>query len=277
MQSGSSQGGAGHGKYPRTDEGFVAFKAWWWNSPDGPHENGMDDNAADTVLMLMDHLGLRDRAAVAEYVSAAREHARKYSWQQGQVRYSMCPFYQSALQAVVDELSAPAPKDDMETITSALQRTLSEEFGLDFDEPDEDRDGFNLLRRMDSAMICSFNSRLTRQFPDAMLTPRAIFDNPTVRELASRIHAGPSASDLNAAGTQPGDVADVKAPVDAATPWPKLSAPAAPFTQLVGSTPLAAVGAPDSVYEPTDRMGVFRRCTDGMGAILIPGTFSTLQ
>jgi hypothetical protein len=270
MQLESPQG-VGDGKYPRTDEGFVAFKSWWWNSAEGPHENGMDDNPADTVLMLMDHLSLRDRAAVAEYVSAVREHARTYSWQEGQVRYSMCPFYQSALQAVVDELAAPPHKGDMESITTALQRTLSDEFGLGFDEPDEDGNGFNLLRRMDSAMICSFNGRLSRQFPDARLTPRAIFDNPTVHELASRIHAGPGAGDLIAAGTQPGDVADIKVPVDAVTPWPKLSAPAAPFTQIVGSTPVAATGGAESVYEPSDRMGIFRRRTDGMESILIPG------
>ena len=275
------------GTYPRTDEGYMALKTWWWNSPDGPHERGLDDRPADTARLLMEHLSV-DEPALAEYVAAARDHARTFSWEEGRLRYTFCPFYQAALHAIAEHLGRPATDrggaHDIKWVTETLQRTLSDDFGMDVDAEDGDEPGdFHLLERLDSACICQFNDTLNREFPEARLTPRAVFDNPTLGALAERIQAGPGPSDLLAPGTQPGDVADLNLKGPLNTPWPKLTAPAAPFTQLVGRAPpldhgqnLYSPVRPGSLSQATEHTGVFRRATDGMQAVMIPGAAATI-
>lgn len=175
--------------------------------------------------------------------------------------------------------------EDVEDMTEddlakSLSDILSRELGGEPVDPEE-----NLLRRVDSRMICRFNNEIHEAFPERKIEPRALFDFPTVTSLARHIKSLPrKLMGKRPDGKAPdavvkeisGDVGAVEAPNIAKTTSEEFSGtmrkPFVPsstdFIQLVVDAELSRTLK--TLYERKGP-GRFIRGTDGMESIMMPG------
>lgn len=155
-------------------------------------------------------------------------------------------------------------------------------------ESDSDDESFppirprqNILRRCDSAMIMRTNNHLRREFPKKNISPRIIFDNPTIEGITHKLCEDMSvcSSDDDESG---GDSLPEVPPLgNTQSAWPISSQDLKlqPFTQLVLSeSDLVILNSEKDVLEPYEVVepGRYFRRRDGMECILIPAATATI-
>eukprot|EP00928_Gymnodinium_smaydae_P080077 TRINITY_DN6386_c2_g1_i6.p1 TRINITY_DN6386_c2_g1~~TRINITY_DN6386_c2_g1_i6.p1 ORF type:complete len:480 (+),score=47.08 TRINITY_DN6386_c2_g1_i6:66-1442(+) len=136
----------------------------------------------------------------------------------------------------------------------------------------------NIMRRRDSVCIMMSNRLLQSEFPDDDLSPRFMFDHPTIESMAHSLCGSCECSYCSAEVEDFDDFSENRG--SAAVPsWLKDEAKKreiATFTQLVDE-PAAANDASTAfaagvLHKPCGANGRFARVSDGMECVLVPGT-----
>eukprot|EP00746_Dinoflagellata_sp_MGD_P065176 gnl/MRDRNA2_/MRDRNA2_27163_c0_seq1.p1 gnl/MRDRNA2_/MRDRNA2_27163_c0~~gnl/MRDRNA2_/MRDRNA2_27163_c0_seq1.p1 ORF type:complete len:488 (+),score=61.79 gnl/MRDRNA2_/MRDRNA2_27163_c0_seq1:104-1567(+) len=156
-------------------------------------------------------------------------------------------------------------------------------------ESDSDNESFrpirprqNILRRCDSAFIMRTNNHLRREFPNKNISPRIIFDNPTIEGITHKLCEDMSdgSPDDAESGCDTDSLPEAPPLGNIQNAWPISSQDLKlqPFTQLVVSESELILNGQKDVLEPYEavELGRYFRRRDGMECILIPAGTATI-
>lgn len=200
--------------------------------------------------------------------------------------HSSGPEESSALQVLLhNQALSPTTKEATSEefeVESCVTRALGATIGVAPEDIDHREN--QVLRRMDSMMICEFNNRLLDEMPPPRrrVRPRLVFDHPNVKSMVAcltgrcrclicreTMEFGPVLDEDSSTGasmlppsTRPSTGSGTP-PAASVAPTPKLAA----FTQLLDLAPPRTSGA--SIYEPAGPSR-FLRQADGMTCVLLP-------